>query len=186
MLTRNEKILLFGATYWNFANGLLGPLLAVFAQRIGGDILAVSSASAIYLIVTGICVILIGRWSDRCNKAMLLTIGYALTTCFTFLYLVVDSSLELLLVQAGLGVALAFSNPTWSALFDQYSQPSAKGYLWGLSDGAMKIANGLAIIIGGLIVSYTSFTVLFIVMGCCNLFTTLYQAQMLLKTRKRT
>ncbi len=178
-MSRNEKILLYGATYWNFANGLLGPLLAVFAQKIGGDILDVAWASATYLIVTGVCVIFIGRFSDKHNKVLLLTIGYALSTFFTFMYLFIETPVQLLFVQAGLGIALAFSNPTWSALFDQYSRVDAKGYLWGLSDGAMKIANGIAIIIGGLIITWYSFEVLFIIMGCCHLFTTLYQAQML-------
>ena len=182
-MSRNEKILLYGATYWNFANGLLGPLLAVFAQKIGGDILDVASASAIYLIVTGVCVICLGRYSDRHNKVLLLTIGYALTTLFTFMYLLVDTPVKLLLVQAGLGLALAFSNPTWSALFDEYSSNDAKGFLWGLSDGAMKIASGVAIIIGGLVVTRYSFEVLFIIMGCLNIFTTMYQAQMLFSTR---
>ena len=129
-----EKILLYSATFWNFSDGMFGPLLAVFTQRIGGNILDVSWAWATYLVVTGLCVIVVGKLSDRYNKTVLLVLGYSLTTVFTFCYLLVDDTLSLLLVQAGLGLALSFSNPTWTALYDKYSDITKKGFAWGLVD----------------------------------------------------
>jgi len=183
-MNKHERILLIGASLWNFADGMLGPLLAVFTARVGGDILDVSWAWSIYLIVTGVAVIFVGKYSDKHDKAFLLTLGYALTTIFTFSYLFVENPIHLFIVQAGLGLALALSNPTWSALYDQYSNDKQNGYLWGRADGQMKIATGLAILIGGFVVNNYSFEVLFIMMGCMQLVTTVYQAQMLRHSKR--
>ena len=35
-LNKNLKILLYGGNIWYFAEGMLGPLFAVFTERIGG------------------------------------------------------------------------------------------------------------------------------------------------------
>src|SRR3989338_5441751 len=122
-----EKILLYSSNLWNFADGMFGPLLAVFTEKIGGNILDVSWAWAIYLIVTGICVIGIGKYSDHHSKEKIMIVGYALTALFTFSYLLVQTPAHLFLVQAGLGLALALCNPTWFALYDQYASPKTIG-----------------------------------------------------------
>lgn len=182
MLKKQEKILLIGSNIWSFADGMLGPLLAVFTSRIGGDILEISWAWAIYLFVTGVMVIVVGKVSDRYySKEKLMVVGYALTTVFTFSYIFVKSPMHLFLVQAGLGIALALCNPTWLALYDQYSDKKNDGYIWALSDGQTKMVTAVAILIGGTIVRFSSFTALFVAMGIIQLIATLYQAQILRK-----
>lgn len=163
---------------WNFADGMLGPLFAIFAEKVGGDILDVAWAWAIYLIVTGMFVIIIGKYSDHHKKEKILVLGYFLTALFTFCYLFVATPLHLILVQAGLGLALSLSNPTWYALYDKYSNPKTTGTVWGLADGEGKILGGLAIIVGGLIVQNFSFDVLFITMGTIQLAAAFYQIQL--------
>jgi len=46
MLNHKERSLLYGANFWYFSEGLLGPLFAVFAERIGGDVLDIAWAWA--------------------------------------------------------------------------------------------------------------------------------------------
>ncbi|MBI1999495.1 MAG: MFS transporter [Parcubacteria group bacterium] len=181
MLKPKEKILLYGSNLWNFAEGMLGPLFAVFAARIGGNILDISWAWATYLIVTGVAVIVIGRISDGDgrSKEKIMVAGYALTTLFTFGYLFVSEPSHLFIIQAGLGLALALSNPTWYALYDKYADGRHRGYTWGLADGESKIVVGVALIIGGLIVNYFSFTALFLTMGTIHALATLYQSRIL-------
>lgn len=43
-MNKHERVLLISASLFNFADGMLGPLLAVFTERVGGDILDVSWA----------------------------------------------------------------------------------------------------------------------------------------------
>ena len=178
-MRKKEKILLYGSNIWNFADGMFGPLLAVFTDRIGGSLLDVTWAWAIYLIVTGVLVIVIGRYSDYYPKEKIMILGYALTALFTFSYLLVQTPLHLFLVQGGLGVALALTNPTWLALYGKHSRPDASGLVWGLADGEAKILTGIAILVGGYIVRMFSFDALFITMGTLQVVATLYQAQIL-------
>jgi len=133
-MNREERILLWSSNIWNFADGMFGPLLAIFAARIGGNILDISWAWSIYLIATGVFTIVVGKIADRLGHEWLMLAGYALTAAFTFAYIAVGTPLGLFLVQAGLGLALALSNPTWSALYDRYSGDGTKdGSVWGQS-----------------------------------------------------
>lgn len=161
---------------------MLGPLFAVFTEKIGGSILDISWAWAIYLGITGIGVIIIGRISDklRRGKEKLMIIGYGLTALFTFSYLLVSTPLHLFLVQAGLGIALAFANPTWYALYAKHSPGiRSSGYFWGLADGQGRIFTAIAILLGGFIVQRVSFEALFITMGLIQVAATLYLAKLL-------
>lgn len=177
--------MLYGSNIWYFGEGMLGPLFAVFAERVGGDILDISWAWAIYLIVTGIFVIIIGRLSDHeKNYAKLMVLGYALNTIFTFSYIFVSSTTGLFFVQVGLGVSLALASPTWSALYAKYEDKRHAGYLWGLASGEAQILTGIAITIGGFIVTYYSFTTLFLIMGFVQIIATIYQSQILFSDSK--
>ena len=183
-MQRNERILLWSSNLWSLGEGMLGPLFAVFAQRIGGNILDITWAWAIYLGMTGVLTIVAGVVSDRiwqwCGRERLLVAGYALNALCTFGYLFVDTTVGLFLVQAGLGMALALSSPTWSALYERYSPGEEKaGYTWGLVTGEQRLVLAVAILLGGYIVNHYSFTALFLTMGTVQVIATLYQARIL-------
>lgn len=178
-MNEQAKILLYGSNLWYFGEGMFGPLFAVFAQRVGGNILQLTVAWAVYLIVMGVIMIIIGKVSDRRDAAKLLIAGCALNALFTFGYLFVSSPTQLFIVQAGLGAAYAFASPTWLSLYGKAEDKGREGLEWGLVTGEGKILTGLAIILGGLIVTYFSFTVLFLVMGTIQVIATLYQSKIL-------
>lgn len=166
MLNKKTRALLFADITWFFGEGMLGPLFAVFAQRIGGDILEITWAWAAYLIVAGLLIVFIGKISDKIlNKKKLVFWGYVLNAIFTFCYLLVSNPLQLLMLQVGLGIAAAMATPTWDALYSEYENKKKDGFTWGLADGISVFSTGLAIIIGGLIIVYFSFTALFVIMG---------------------
>ena len=167
MLKRQTNILLWADNLWYFGEGMLGPLFAVFAERIGGDILDISWAWAVYLIVAGVFIMIVGKMSDGkvFTKERLIIGGYALNAVCTFGYLMVNSPFRLLLIQVGLGIAAAMATPTWDALYAKYEDRRHDGMLWGLSDGQAHLFSGLAIIAGGFVAAYFSFTALFVTMG---------------------
>lgn len=178
-MNTRERTLLWASNLWMFGDGLLGPLFAVFTEKIGGSVLDITTAWAIFAIVTGVLTIVVGRVADRIGHEKLLIAGYALNAVFTFAYLLVDSPLMLFIVQAGLGVSLALANPTWAALYDRYSETGKDGFIWGAAYGYADIARGLAAIAGGLIVTYLSFATLFIIMGSLQVIATILQWQIL-------
>lgn len=159
----------------------MGPLFAIFTERIGGSVLDISWAWAVYLGVTGIGVIIVGHLSDVLHrgKERLVIAGYVLNAIVTLSYLFIDSPTQLFLGQAGLGIALALANPTWYALYDRHAPRHATGLFWGLADGQGKIFSALAILAGGFIVQRFSFEALFLTMGVIQLIATLYLARLL-------
>ncbi len=183
-MRKEERILLYGAAFWWFGEGLLGPLFAVFAGKVGGDILEITWAWAIYLFVTGALSLVVGRWADKIGHAKLMTAGYALNALFTFGYIFVDSTLGLFIVQAGLGVALALADPTWDALYAKFENPKTAGLSWGLSHGLEQMLTAVSILIGGLIVSYYSFTALFVIMGVIQTIGAIYQARIMIYEKR--
>lgn len=179
-MNKKIKLLLIGGNIWYFGEGMLGPLFAVFADKIGGNILDITWAWAIYLMVSGILIIVTGALADKMSKEKIMVVGYGLNALFTFCYLLVETPLHLFLVQAGLGVAAALSVPTWNALYDINQKDKKKmAYTWGLASGQFQIITGVAIVTGGLIVNAFSFTALFITMGIIQIVATAYQARIL-------
>ncbi len=181
-LNRYIKILLYGGNIWYFGEGMLGPLFAVFTERVGGDILDVSWAWATYLILAGVLYIVVGKITDKHNNAeKIMVLGYALNALFTFGYLFVSTPWHLFVVQAGLGIAAAMATPTWDSLYAKHEDKKHAGFQWGLAGGEAQIITGIAIIVGGYIVSLVSFNALFLTMGIIQIIATIYQAQILRK-----
>lgn len=181
-LQKQEFILLHGSNLWYLGSGLFGPLLAVFTNQIGGNILDISYAWATFLVTTGIATIIVGKFSDGAGrKERFLVAGYLLNTLFTFLLLTVDSPVGLFLNQFGFGIALALATPTWQALYAKYEDKKKPAMTWAWYSGEALIIQGVAILIGGAIVKFTSFEVLFITMGCLQLSATFFMAQILKK-----
>lgn len=178
-----KKLLLIASTTWFLAEGMFTPFLSIFSEQLGGNLLAVSWAWTTYLFVAGILYIFVGKLSDgRVNKKYLLVAGYSLNTFFTFSFLLVTSYWHLLLVQIGLGISVALATPTFNALYAKFTVKEEGGLAWGLYSGTSFIAQGLAMLVGGLIVSNFSYGTLFALMGCLQLFATLTLTPLLQKT----
>ncbi len=183
MLKPNEKILLISDNLWMLGEGMLGPLFAVFALQINGSLLNITWAWATYLIVAGVLHVAVGKLCDELKKPEKLAVfGLGLNVIFTFAYLLVDSPAKLFIVQAGLGIAMALANPPWYSLYARQEDVAVShhsAFKWGLWKGTTLIVTGLAVVIGGFIVNNWGFRTLFIIMGCVQVFATLYQAKLL-------
>lgn len=180
--SKTAKILLLGANIWYFGEGMLGPLFAVFTERIGGDILDITWAWSTYLAVTGITYILAGKLlSGKNYKRQVLVAGYGLNALFTFGYLFVTSPWHLFFVQAGLGIAEAIGTPAWDAEYAGTVDEKTDTYAWGLASGQSQIVTGVAVVCGGMIVHHISFHALFIIMGIIQVIATIIQARILFK-----
>ncbi len=172
-VNRYRKVLLASSYLLYFGEGLLGPLYAVFAQRIGGDILELTGAYALYLITMGVLSIYIGEFTNPGSRKHLMVMGYGMNAVATFGYLFVDSPPKLFLVQGALGVAAALATPTWNSLFSMHDDEKRTGRGWGLDAGGSNITLGLAAVAGGFIMANFGFTTLFLLMGIVQIASTL-------------
>jgi MFS family permease len=181
MVSKVESILLWSSNLMGFGMGMFGPLYAVFAIEVGGDIFEISFVYALYLVFMGIGIIVVGKIADKKrDHARLLVAGYALSAVAAFGYMTVDSIHSLLFVQILVGLSTALSTATWYALYDKFSgDGDTDGYVWGLSSGLICVFQGVAMVLGGWLVFQYSFDVLFAVMGLVLTVSTLYQARIL-------
>lgn len=180
MLSKTESLLLWSSNLWGLGLGMFGPLYAVFAREVGGDVLELTWVYAAYLFVMGIGVIYVGKFGDKVGHERLLVFGRVLGTIATFGYLFVGSIASLFIVQIILGIAFAFSEPSWYALYDKHSGDGGNdGYVWGLSAGLWYMAQGTGLVIGGYIVTWYSFDALFVTMGTIVAISTFYQMRIL-------
>ena len=178
--TKPHKILLIASSLWFFGEGLFGPLFAVFSEKIGGDVLDITWALSLYLVLTGILYILFGKLLRNSKyKEYALIIGYLLNTIFTFCYIFVENSTQLLLLQVGLAIAEALSTPIWDSLFAKYLDNSDDAFFWGIAGGHSQLISGIALAIGGLIIYNFSFNLLFIIMGTLQAMATIVQTRLL-------
>lgn len=166
-MTKRQKVLFLGSSLWAFSEGLFGPLYVLFTEHLGGSLLDVSWAWAIYLIMTGVLTVVIGRISDKkwFKKSNAMYFGYVLNAFCTFAYLFIRTPSQLFFVEALNGLASALVEPNWHSLFARYEDKLKSGSAWGWVDGQAQVLSGIAVLIGGMIVKYFSFSALFVVMG---------------------
>jgi Major Facilitator Superfamily len=184
-LNKQIKILLLASSLWYFGEGLFGPLFAIYAEKIGGDLLDISYAWAIYLIATGICYGIVGKvFLNSKYKSHAMILGYGLNALLTFGYIFVHNTHQLFLLQVGLGIAEALSTPIWDSLFASNLDDLDNTFHWSLASGHTHFVSGIAIAIGGLIANYLSFQTLFVIMGCIQIMATIIQSRLLFWSKK--
>lgn len=180
MMSKAESILLWSANLQALGSGLLGPLYAVFAQDVGGDVFELSWVYALYLATVGFGMVCFGRVADRYGHEYFSIVGLAVMSLATFSYLLVSTMTGLLLVQIVMGLGMAVQGPSWSALYDRHSGDGANdGYVWGLSYGLWYVFQGISILVGGYVASRYSFELLFVVLGSLMALSTIVQARIL-------
>ena len=91
-----------------------------------------------------------------------------------FAYLLVTNTLQLLVVQLGLGLAEAISTPSWDAFYASQLRCKDDTFAWGIAGGHPQFI--FAIAIGGLIAEFVSFRAQFVTVGVLSLAATAVQA----------
>lgn len=160
------KILITSSIFYNFAAGMLGPIYAIFAQKIGGDILVASSAIAVYTAVVGVLILVFGRFEDRLDKKKIFIIGRAVNVVGVAGYIFVSSPADLFFVQVILGIAIAMMNPTFEALYSRGLRKGHEAFEWSVWEGSINLVLAGAAVLGGVVATVFGFTTLFILMTC--------------------
>lgn len=160
------KILLFADAITLFSGALLGPIYAIFVEKIGGDILDASIAFAIFSLVSGAIIFLIGRFEDRVKEQeLLIAAGYLIIALGYFGYLVVQNPFHLFIVQAVIGFGMALELPAIDATYSKHLDHNRAAYNWGAWEGMNRLTLGAGALAGGLVATVFGFPILFISMG---------------------
>ncbi len=177
------KYLLAASFFSTFADSLFGPLYAVYVQGIGGGILDVGNSVALYSIMTGILIILVGKISDRMSKELLATFGFLVSSVGTLCYLVISSPFQLYILQILFAVSTALLSAPLSALFAKHIENKNSGFMWALEGGGGKILAGIGIVCGTFVTYQFGFSTTFILISILQLCATILLFKVFLKRR---
>jgi MFS family permease len=168
-MKRELKILNTVSALFVFSSGLLGPIYAIFVQRIGGDLIAAGSAYAAFAIVSGVLIFFISKWEERIHhQEKIMVAGFAMG-CIGFLgYIFVQNPLQLLMVQIVIGIAYAVRAPVWDSLYSRNLDEGRFTSEWGVWESMNLVVLGASAAIGGMVAETFGFATLFVAMFCVS------------------
>jgi len=145
-----------------FAAHLLGPLYAVYVREIEGDVLSVSISWAAFLFSTVIFTFLISRFGDKVKeKEYLLIAGYVVRSVVWLSYTFVSDLNFLIFLQILLGAGEALGTPSFDAIFAEHLDKGKHIADYANWKVVSNLACGIAVVIGGFVVKYYGFNILF-------------------------
>jgi MFS family permease len=175
ILNKPLHILLFTNALILISGAMLGPIYALFVEKVGGDLLDVSIIATGFALVAGITTVLVGRLSDEIKESeLIIVLGYFLIGVGFLLYLFVESVFFLFFVGTLIGFAEAIYSPAFDALYTKHMIKKKAGNVWGIWEGMFYFTSALGSLIGGVIVTYYGFNLIFIIMACLSFSSALY------------
>lgn len=171
LLSTNALILMAGA--------MLGPIYAIFVEKIGGDLLDASIAGAIFAFAAGCTTFISGKISDKIKEnELIIVFGYSIMALGFFLYFWVDSIIFLFIVQVVIGLGEAIYSPAFDAVYSKHLDGQKSGSQWGAWESMNYFTTAIGAIIGGGLVTLFGFKAIFLIMAILSLSSALYIFQL--------
>lgn len=167
-INRVIRLLIVSDTVLMGAAGLLGPIFALFITDFiqGGNEAVAGLAAAIYLLTKSVLQIPIAHFIDRVRgEKDDFWIMFVFTLFIAFiplLYLVIDTPLELYIVQFLLGFFTAFTFPTYMAIFTRHIDKEKEGTEWGVYFTLTDLTGAALAAVGGYIAVSEGFPALIV------------------------
>jgi len=160
------KILLITNGFILIAGAMIGPIYALFVEKIGGDLLDASYAFAVFALAGGITTLISGKYSDKLKEnELILVIGYGIVGVGSLSYMLVNSIWSLLLVQVIIGLGEAIYAPAFDAVYSKHLDDHHHGREWGAWEATNYFTAAFGAIAGGILVTLFSFNAMFAIMG---------------------
>ena len=169
------RVLLFTNAMVLVAAAMLGPIYALFVEKIGGNLLDASITGGIFALAAGITTLMAGRYADKIkHDERLVAFGYFFMGVGFFLYMFVNSIWFLFAVQALIGFAEAIYSPAFDLLYTKHVCKTKMGSEWGAWEALNYISLAVGAVIGGIIVTTIGFNAIFIIMGVLSVSSAAY------------
>lgn len=162
------RFLIISDTVLIGAAGLLGPIFALFIEDfiIGGNEVVAGLAAGIYLFTKSVFQIPIAHFIDKIrgekDDFWLMFICTLLTSLFPLFYLFIHTPLQLYIIQFFLGLFVAFTFPTYMAIFTRHIDSRKEGTEWGVYFTLTDLTSAALAAIGGFLASTQGFPVLIV------------------------
>lgn len=160
------KILLFTNSMILIASAMLGPIYALFVERVGGNLMAASIAGGIVALVAGLTTVISGIYSDKIRQdELIIVIGYLITGFGFILYIFIHSVTALFIVQVIIGLGGGIYAPAFDDVYAKHLDGHKSGLEWGVRESMNNFTTAFGAIAGGFIAMFLGFKVLFLIMA---------------------
>ena len=160
------RVLLFTNALVLVAGAMLGPIYALFVEKIGGSLLDASITGGIFALAAAITTFAAGKYADKTkHDERIVAFGYLVMGIGFFLYMFVNSIWFLFAVQVLIGFAEAIYSPAFDLLYTKHVSKTKMGAEWGTWEALNYLSLAVGAVIGGLVVTTLGFNAIFIIMG---------------------
>ena len=148
------------------AGAMLGPIYALFIEKVGGDLLDASFAFGVFALVASITTLISGRFSDKLKeKESILILGYFIMGMGFLGYILVNSIWSLLMVQVIIGLGEAIYAPAFDSIYTKHLCERKSGREWSAWEALQYLTTSVGAVIGGFIAANFGFETMFLVMS---------------------
>ncbi len=182
-LNKVVKTMMISDFFLNCGWGLLGPIFAIFIVQnitVGNDLEAAKVAgfaSLSYWIVKSIIQIPISRYLDKNHGEKddfwFMFIGTLLTGLVPLGYLVSSLAWHIYAFQVVHAVGMAMAIGSWSAIFTRHIDKGKEAFEWSLESTSIGLGAGLTGALGGILVGFFGFGIIFIFTAGFTIFSAL-------------
>lgn len=169
------RFLILSDVTWRSGVGLLSPIFPIFVVEriVGGNELVVGVAATIGLVTKGLFQIpaasIIDRIRGEKDDYWMMVVFSTLTLLMPLCYLIVRTPGQLYAVEFFSNLFLAFTFPSFMAIFTRHVDKEKEGTTWGLYFTLTDFAAAGAAAVGGAIAITLGFPMLIIVSVCISL-----------------
>ena len=165
-INRALKILLSTNAIILMSVAMIGPIYALYVEKVGGDLMEASLAGGIFALTAGITTLFSGKISDKIKESeLIVVIGYFIMGIGFMLYTVVDSMIFLYVVQVIIGLGEAIYSPAFDSVYSKHLDSKQSGTQWGAWESMNYFTIAAGAVVGGFLVSLFDFKILFVVMA---------------------
>ncbi|VVB75408.1 Multidrug resistance protein MdtG [uncultured archaeon] len=178
-------LLIISSFFYGLAAGLLGPIYAIYVQQIGGDILTAGYSYALFTIICGVFILLLGIWENRAKHEEKIIFASRLLAVIGFIgYLFVSTPTDLFLVQIILGISMALIVPAFDSFYSKHLDKHCETEEWGAWEGFYQISLGISAAAGAIIADFFGFKTLIWLMIIFAVFSLIVVCFMTVKSKK--
>jgi len=173
------KFLIASNFFLNAGWGFLAPIFAIFIlenialENIAEGAKIAGFAALIYWVVKSLLQVPISRYLDRTHGEKddfwLMFVGLLLTGLSPFGFLLASLSWHIYAFQILHAFGMALFVPSWNAIFTRHIDRHKEAYEWAMDSTFAGLAVGITGGIGGIMVAFVGFKVIFILVGTFSL-----------------
>lgn len=154
----------------NFAFSFFTPVFALFVTGIDKNPAMAGIAWSVNMFVLATLILVFGRYENKLKHHEKLVVwGYLLMAAGALSYLLVDNIWQLFVVQAFNAVGVAMAMPAFRTLFTKGEDKNMITIEWSMADANLRYGIAVGAAAGGLILKYSGFDALFMLMAAFEL-----------------